>query len=99
MKKLVSSLILCVCATSFVSAAPLAAEQNGDHKKRYVVTVDGTNCWAKVARSESAPCQCKSVPVIPPTGAKLEPVGDQPPATKPAKTAPNKKPTKAEKEG
>ena len=77
MKKLVSLLILCVCATSFVSAAPLAAEQNGDHKKRYVVTVDGTNCWAKVARSESAPCQCKSVPVIPPTGAKLEPVGDQ----------------------
>ena len=25
-------------------AAPLTAEQNGDQKVRYVVTVDGTNC-------------------------------------------------------
>ena len=76
MKQLASLLLLCVCAVS-VSAAPLAAEQNGDHKKRYVVTVDGTNCWAKTAQPESAPYQCKSVPIIPPTGATLEPIGDQ----------------------
>ena len=60
------------------SVAPsLTAEQNGSQKKRYVVTVEGTNCWARVARTESEPYRCEAVPVVPPAGARLEPTGDQ----------------------
>ena len=60
------------------SVAPsLTAEQNGSQKKRYVVMVEGTNCWAREARTGSAPYRCEAVPVVPPTGARLEPTGDQ----------------------
>ena len=59
-----------------VLAAPLVAEQNGDQKLRYVVTVDGTNCWAK-ALSAAEPHRCEAVPAMPPEGATLEPIGDQ----------------------
>ena len=60
------------------SSAPLVAEQNGSQKARYVVTVDGTNCWAVAAgRAGRAPQPCEAVPVVPPEGATLSPVGDQ----------------------
>ncbi len=66
------------------SAAPLETEQNGDQKRRYVVCVEGTNCWTRQAGMAelpgSAPCRgrrCEPVPVVPPEGARLEPVGDQ----------------------
>ena len=70
---------------AFVAGAePLTAEQNGDQKARYVITVDGTNCWSRqvgdAARSASAPYhgkRCESVPVLPPAGATLSPIGDQ----------------------
>ena len=83
MKRLVA-LLLCACALS-ASAAPLVAEQNGDQKKRYVVTVEGTNCWMEVAGHAGrvtlpggSDCRaCSPVPVMPPDGAALEPVGDQ----------------------
>ncbi len=71
MKQLASLLLLCVYAVS-VSAAPLTAEQNGDHKKRYVVTIDGTNCWAKTARPESVPYQCKSTKTARPESAPYQ---------------------------
>jgi len=80
MKRL-SSLLICLCALS-AAAAPLTAEQNGDQKRRYVVTVDGTNCWAKMigldpSAQDAAPRRCESVPVMPPNGAVLAPIGDQ----------------------
>ena len=54
------------------SVAPsLTAEQNGSQKKRYVVTVEGTNCWAREARTGAAPYRCEAVPVVPPTGARF----------------------------
>ena len=57
-------------------AAPLTAEQNGDQKVRYVVTVDGTNCWSRqVGATKNR--RRESVPVLPPAGATLSPVGDQ----------------------
>ena len=61
------------------SSAPLTAEQNGSQKVRYVVTVDGTNCWAIAAGRglPALPARCEAVPVAPPEGATLEPVGDQ----------------------
>ena len=72
-------------AMAFVAGAePLTAEQNGDQKARYIVTVDGTNCWSRqvgdAARSGSAPYhgkRCESVPVLPSAGATLSPIGDQ----------------------
>ena len=72
------------------SAAPLTAEQNGSQKVRYVVTVDGTNCWASaVGRGQPAlPVRCEAVPVVPPDGATLEPVGDQHLVLKDASGAP-----------
>ena len=80
MKRL-SSLLICLCALSAASAA-LTAEQNGDQKRRYVVTVEGTNCWAKMigvdpSVQSSTPRQCEPVPVMPPNGAELAPIGDQ----------------------
>ena len=61
------------------SSAPLTAEQNGSQKVRYVVTVDGTNCWAIAAGRglPALPARCEAVPIAPPEGATLEPVGDQ----------------------
>ena len=42
-------------ASAAASATPtLGAEQNGSQKKRYVVTVDGTNCRARPADAASA---------------------------------------------
>ena len=67
---------LCLLAFS-ASAAALTAEQNGDQKLRYVVTVDGTNCWSMAVGAAGDPRRCESVPVMPPEGAALEPVGDQ----------------------
>ena len=57
-------------AMAFVAGAePLTAEQNGDQKARYVVTVDGTNCWSRqvgdAARSGSAPYREDSSPGTP----------------------------------
>ena len=62
---------------AFVAGAePLTAEQNGDQKVRYVVTVDGTNCWSRqVGASENR--RREAVPVLPPAGATLSPIGDQ----------------------
>ena len=83
MKKIVFA-VLCGMAISAAFggvsrslAMPLAAEQNGSQKKRYVITVDGTNCWTKAVRSECAPSKCSPVPAMPPAGATLSPVGDQ----------------------
>ena len=60
------------------SSSPLSAEQNGSQKVRYVVTVDGTNCQAvAVGSAERAAMPCEAVPVVPPEGATLEPIGDQ----------------------
>ncbi|MBR2837861.1 MAG: sodium:solute symporter [Kiritimatiellae bacterium] len=67
--------VLCLMSLA-AGAAPLVAEQNGDQKRRYVVTVDGTNCWARAAGAEGS-FRCEPVPVAPPPGAALEPVGDQ----------------------
>ena len=52
------------------SSAPLTAEQNGSQKVRYVVTVDGTNCWAIAAGGglPALPARCEAVPVAPPEG-------------------------------
>ena len=59
-----------------VGAEPLTAEQNGDQKVRYVVTVDGTNCWSRqVGATENR--RRETVPVLPPAGATLSPIGDQ----------------------
>ena len=58
-------------------ASPLVAEQNGDQKRRYVVTVDGTNCWARPAGATGALLPRAPLPVLPPAGATLEPIGDQ----------------------
>ena len=71
-----AALALAPCASC---AAALTAEQNGDQKLRYTVTVDGTNCWARVAGTakEDAPCKCESLPLTPPEGATLAPIGDQ----------------------
>ena len=81
MKKIVLA-VLCGLALSDAfggvsrsPATPLAAEQNGSQKKRYVITVDGTNCWARCP--QSAERQCAPVPAMPPAGATLSPVGDQ----------------------
>ena len=84
------ALLAFAALASASSAAPLSAEQNGDQKLRYVVCVDGTNCWARPAaapRAAAAPSpshgrsdhwrRCESAPVVPPDGATLEPVGDQ----------------------
>ena len=61
-----------------MSAAPLSAEQNGNQKARYVVTVDGTNCWSRLAASAGSPrVACEPLPVVPPAGARLKAVGDQ----------------------
>ena len=60
-----------------LSASPLVAEQNGDQKRRYVVTVDGTNCWARPAGATGALLPRAPLPVLPPAGATLEPIGDQ----------------------
>ena len=83
MKKIVLA-VLCGLALSAVfgdvsgsPATPLAAEQNGSQKKRYVLTIEGTNCWAKAVRSACAPARCSPVPAMPPAGATLSPVGDQ----------------------
>ena len=83
MKKIVFA-VLCGMAISAAFggvsrslAMPLAAEQNGSQKKRYVITVDGTNCWTKAVRSECTPSKCSPVPAMPPAGATLSPVGDQ----------------------
>ena len=64
-------------AMAFVAGAePLTAEQNGDQKVRYVVTVDGTNCWSRqVGATENR--RREAVPVMPPAGATLSPIGDQ----------------------
>ena len=59
------------------AAAPLVAEQNGDQKLRYVVTIDGTNCWARTSAAGGPMHRCEAVPAVPPEGATLEPVGDQ----------------------
>ena len=84
---MVRSFIVALLSAAMVfvaGAEPLTAEQNGDQKARYVVTVDGTNCWSRqvgdAARSGSAPYhgkRCESVPVLPPAGATLSPIGDQ----------------------
>ena len=59
-------------------AAGLTAEQNGNQKKRYEITVDGTNCWSRPAGDAGASCTaCEPLPYRPPAGARLEPVGDQ----------------------
>ena len=58
-------------------ASPMVAEQNGDQKRRYVVTVEGTNCWARLADATGASRPCEPLPVLPPAGATLEPIGDQ----------------------
>ena len=64
-------------ALAFASpAAPLVAEQNGDQKLRYVVSVDGTNCWARRV-GDSVVRRCEPVPVVSPAGAMLKPIGDQ----------------------
>ena len=59
---MVRSFIVALLAAAMAlvaEAEPLTAEQNGDQKARYVVTVDGTNCWSRqvgdAARSASAP--------------------------------------------
>ena len=71
------------CAEKAASATQLVAEQNGCQKKRYVVFVEGTNCWSQaVGHAGRAPlpemaCRCAPVPVMPPEGATLSPIGDQ----------------------
>ena len=85
MKRFVAT-ILCLAAFS-ASSAVLTAEQNGSQKKRYVVTVEGTNCWAQMVGTApravradapwARPSPCAAVPVMPPAGATLQPVGDQ----------------------
>ena len=68
--------VLFALAAGTASAVPLTAEQNGDQKVRYVVTVDGTNCWSRqVGATESR--RCEAVPVLPPASATLSPIGDQ----------------------
>ena len=57
-------------------AEPLTAEQNGDQKTRYVITVDGTNCWSRQVDAKESR-RCEAVPVLPPAGATLSPIGDQ----------------------
>ncbi len=78
---IITRLVACIaaCLLSFVaSSAVLTAEQNGSQKKRYVVAVDGTNCWARQAdKSDSSRNACASLPMIPPDGARLSPIGDQ----------------------
>lgn len=74
MKRL-AALLLCLCALS-AAAEPLVAEQNGDQKLRYVVSVEGTNCWARCV-GKGAAFRCEPVPVAPPVGAMLKPIGDQ----------------------
>ena len=78
--KRTAAVLLCLLAFS-ASAIPLTAEQNGSQKKRYVVTVEGTNCWAQQvnggAQALGAPsCHdmrlCESAPLVPPAGATLE---------------------------
>ena len=73
--------ILLISAVSLASAgangAVLSAEQNGSQKTRYVVSVEGTNCWSRAVAEDGAPCRCESVPVVPPAGATLSPIGDQ----------------------
>ena len=83
MKKIVLA-VLCGLALSAAfggvsrsPATPLVAEQNGSQKRRYVLTIEGTNCWAKAVRSACAPSRCSPVPARPPAGATLSPVGDQ----------------------
>ena len=79
MKWMVAAL-LCLASLS-ASADVLVAEQNGSQKIRYLVTVDGTNCCARLANplphQSPTPTACESVPLVPPTGATLQPVGDQ----------------------
>ena len=59
------------------SATPMSVEQNGSQKVRYVVTVDGTNCWSRRAASADSPrIACEPLPVVPPAGAKLKAIGD-----------------------
>ena len=71
-----------VVASAFVAfalmslSAPLTAEQNGSQKVRYVVAVDGTNCVSRQVGG-ALETRCEAVPVVPPTGATLEPIGDQ----------------------
>ena len=56
----------------------LTAEQNGNQKKRYEITVDGTNCWSRPAGDADASLTaCEPLPFPPPAGARLAPVGDQ----------------------
>lgn len=78
--------ILLISAVSLASACAngsvLSAEQNGSQKTRYVVSVEGTNCWSRAVAAgrsaeDGAPCWCESVPVVPPAGATLSPIGDQ----------------------
>ncbi len=83
MKKIVLA-VLCGLALSAAfggvsrsPAPPLAAEQNGSQKKRYAITIEGTNCWVQAVRSACAPARCSPVPAMPPAGATLSPVGDQ----------------------
>ena len=65
-------------APAMAQCAALSAEQNGSQKKRYIVTVNGTECRAKPANAKgSGEFRCETVPVTPPDGATLEPVGDQ----------------------
>ena len=46
--------LLAAAMALVTGAEPLTAEQNGDQKVRYVVTVDGTNCWSRqVGASEN----------------------------------------------
>ena len=69
-------LAACICALS-ADAAPLTAEQNGDHKLRYAVTVDGTNCFSRALVAGGATVAREPLPMAPPAGATLKPIGDQ----------------------
>ncbi len=76
-RRLVTVAFAVIVALPDVVSAALTAEQNGDQKLRYVVTVDGTNCWLRAAVGDGAERRCESVPGMPPEGATLEPIGDQ----------------------
>ncbi len=86
----VAAVAVALLAMVSSQAASLSAEQNGDKKLRYVVSVDGTNCWthsvaAGCVATAPSPSHgtvaswrcCEPVPMVPPEGATLEPVGDQ----------------------
>ena len=60
MRRLAASIAF-LCALS-AAAVQLTAVQNGDHKRRYEVSVEGTNCWMRALVGGGAAVRREALP-------------------------------------